>query len=323
MSSAPAVVIRHVERVEPGVGVLAERARRGIGIERRPVALHVGDLPQPVRTRGTSSPGASGSAGGEVGGGHGGERVPSGDTHQDADRGAISMDPEAVTIAPGFSVSRIARGNWQLASATARRTPRDAAIEDMRRFVEAGITLFDCADHYVGVEELIGAFRRRHPDHARRMRVSTKLVPDLETLPRLSPPGRAASWTRRSRGWARSASTSCSSTGGTTACRATWRRCTGSTTCEAAGKVELIGTTNFDNRAAVGDRRERRARRDEPAPVLGARSAARERPGRVLRAHGIGSSATGRSRAASSASAGSGRPSRGRRTPTAPSSSTG
>src|SRR5437867_12110129 len=55
----------------------------------------------------------------------------------------------------------------------------------MRRFVEAGITLFDCADHYVGVEQLIGDFRRRHPDHARRLRVSTKLVTDLAALPRL------------------------------------------------------------------------------------------------------------------------------------------
>src|SRR5207245_11280037 len=40
--------------------------------------------------------------------------------------------------------------------------------------------------HYVGVEHLIGEFRRRHPDHARRLRVSTKLVPDLESLPRLT-----------------------------------------------------------------------------------------------------------------------------------------
>jgi aryl-alcohol dehydrogenase-like predicted oxidoreductase len=55
----------------------------------------------------------------------------------------------------------------------------------MRRFVEAGITLFDCADHYVGVEQLIGEFRRRHPEHARRVRVSTKLVPDLASLPHL------------------------------------------------------------------------------------------------------------------------------------------
>src|SRR2546428_11205698 len=95
------------------------------------------------------------------------------------------MIPEVVTLAPGFVVSRIAKGNWQLAERHGAPYAREAAIDDMRRFVEAGITLFDCADHYVGVEQLIGEFRRRHPDHARRLRVSTKLVPDLESLPRL------------------------------------------------------------------------------------------------------------------------------------------
>src|SRR5438094_319851 len=95
------------------------------------------------------------------------------------------MIPEVVTLAPGFVVSRIAKGNWQLAARHGAPYAREAAIDDMRRFVEAGITLFDCADHYVGVEQLIGEFRRRHPDHARRLRVSTKLVPDLESLPRL------------------------------------------------------------------------------------------------------------------------------------------
>jgi aryl-alcohol dehydrogenase-like predicted oxidoreductase len=95
------------------------------------------------------------------------------------------MAPEVATLAPGFTVSRIAKGNWQLAERHGAPYAREAAIDDMRRFVEAGITLFDCADHYVGVEPLIGEFRRRHPDHARRLRVSTKLVPDLESLPRL------------------------------------------------------------------------------------------------------------------------------------------
>ena len=96
------------------------------------------------------------------------------------------MVSEVVTLAPGVVVSRIAKGNWQLAERHGVPYAREAAIDAMRRFVEAGITLFDCADHYVGVEELIGEFRRRHPDHARRLRVSTKLVPDLESLPRLT-----------------------------------------------------------------------------------------------------------------------------------------
>jgi aryl-alcohol dehydrogenase-like predicted oxidoreductase len=57
----------------------------------------------------------------------------------------------------------------------------------MARFVDAGITAFDCADIYTGVEELIGRFRRDYPDHARRIRVHTKFVPDLDRLDTLRP----------------------------------------------------------------------------------------------------------------------------------------
>ena len=92
------------------------------------------------------------------------------------------MKVETAELAPGLAVSRIAKGNWQLSARHGAAYDRDQAIEDMRRFVEAGITLFDCADHYIGVEQLIGDFRRRHPEHARRIAISTKLVPDLEIL---------------------------------------------------------------------------------------------------------------------------------------------
>lgn len=92
------------------------------------------------------------------------------------------MSVETVELAPGLAVSRIAKGNWQLSARHGAAYERDRAIDEMRKFVEAGITLFDCADHYVGVEQLIGDFRKRHPDLARRLVVSTKLVPDLATL---------------------------------------------------------------------------------------------------------------------------------------------
>ena len=92
---------------------------------------------------------------------------------------------ETVDLGAGISVSRIAKGNWQLAEKHGAPVERARAIDDMRAFVEAGITLFDCADHYVGVEALIGEFRRRYPDHARKLRISTKLVPDLALLGKL------------------------------------------------------------------------------------------------------------------------------------------
>ena len=53
------------------------------------------------------------------------------------------MAPEVVTLAPGFVVSRIAKGHWQLAERHGAPYAREAALDDMRRFVETGITLFD------------------------------------------------------------------------------------------------------------------------------------------------------------------------------------
>jgi aryl-alcohol dehydrogenase-like predicted oxidoreductase len=93
---------------------------------------------------------------------------------------------ERIELAPGYVISRVAKGNWQLAARHGAPFDPEAAIEDMRRFVVAGINAFDCADHYVGVEDLIGQFRRRHPELARELRVSTKYTPDLELLPVLT-----------------------------------------------------------------------------------------------------------------------------------------
>jgi aryl-alcohol dehydrogenase-like predicted oxidoreductase len=95
------------------------------------------------------------------------------------------MNVETITLAPDYTISRVAKGNWQLAAKHGAPFSEDEAIEDMRRFVEAGINAFDCADHYVGVEETIGRFRRRYPELGRRLHVSTKYTPDLGLLPTL------------------------------------------------------------------------------------------------------------------------------------------
>jgi aryl-alcohol dehydrogenase-like predicted oxidoreductase len=58
------------------------------------------------------------------------------------------------------------------------------ALADMRAFVDAGITSFDCADIYTGVEALIGEFVRTVP--AGTVRVHTKCVPDLDRLATLT-----------------------------------------------------------------------------------------------------------------------------------------
>src|SRR5262245_41746904 len=53
----------------------------------------------------------------------------------------------------------------------------------MDRFVETGVTTFDCADIYTGVEALIGRWRRRRKGSAGAdVQVHTKYVPDLDRL---------------------------------------------------------------------------------------------------------------------------------------------
>lgn len=85
-------------------------------------------------------------------------------------------------LAPGYAVSRLIKGGWHLGGGHSVVEPAQA-IRDMAAFVEAGITTFDCADIYTGVEDLIGRFRRQCPDLARMVRVHTKFVPDLARLP--------------------------------------------------------------------------------------------------------------------------------------------
>jgi aryl-alcohol dehydrogenase-like predicted oxidoreductase len=96
------------------------------------------------------------------------------------------MTVETFELAPGYSISRVLRGGWQLAGGHGA-VDADKAVADMRAFVEAGVTTFDCADIYTGVEVLIGRFRaamREAGEHAllERHKVHTKFVPDLDKL---------------------------------------------------------------------------------------------------------------------------------------------
>jgi aryl-alcohol dehydrogenase-like predicted oxidoreductase len=85
--------------------------------------------------------------------------------------------------------TRLIKGGWQLAGGHGA-VDEAAAIADMFAYAEAGITAFDCADIYTGVEALIGRFliewRARHGRSAPAIRVHTKCVPDLDLLPTLT-----------------------------------------------------------------------------------------------------------------------------------------
>ena len=87
-----------------------------------------------------------------------------------------------IELRPGYTISRLIKGGWQLAGGHGA-VDAEAALADMVAYVDAGLFTFDCADIYTGVEALIGAFRRRAPEAVRaRLKVHTKFVPDLDAL---------------------------------------------------------------------------------------------------------------------------------------------
>lgn len=86
-----------------------------------------------------------------------------------------------IFLTSDYAISRIIKGGWHLAGDHGSIEP-DQARRDMAAFVEAGITTFDCADIYTGVELLIGSFRQAYPALAKKLQVHTKFVPDLSDL---------------------------------------------------------------------------------------------------------------------------------------------
>ncbi|MBM7047275.1 aldo/keto reductase [Rhizobium lusitanum] len=96
------------------------------------------------------------------------------------------MSAKTFELSPGYSISRVIRGGWQLAGGHGA-VDRSQAVTDLIAAFDVGIRTYDCADIYTGVEELIGEARERlrnerGAEAARAMNVHTKLVPDLEKL---------------------------------------------------------------------------------------------------------------------------------------------
>lgn len=93
---------------------------------------------------------------------------------------------DRIELQPDYSISRIIKGGWHLAGGHGDIAAQEA-IEDMRAFVEAGITTFDCADIYTGVEALIGQFLKQYKDafaagELPAVQIHTKYVPDYDAL---------------------------------------------------------------------------------------------------------------------------------------------
>lgn len=93
---------------------------------------------------------------------------------------------ERIELAPGYSVSRVINGLWQLSLGHGSQpTDRRRTIRTLLRLVDAGFTTFDCADIYLGVEELLGGMLRElraaRKDPA-SVQIHTKYVPDRSAL---------------------------------------------------------------------------------------------------------------------------------------------
>ena len=100
------------------------------------------------------------------------------------------MKIDRVNLTSDYSISRIIKGGWHLAGGHGK-IDEAQAIDDMRAFVEAGITTFDCADIYTGVEELIGQFLKKYKSELLSgalapVQIHTKYVPDYDALAHLT-----------------------------------------------------------------------------------------------------------------------------------------
>jgi aryl-alcohol dehydrogenase-like predicted oxidoreductase/enamine deaminase RidA (YjgF/YER057c/UK114 family) len=83
---------------------------------------------------------------------------------------------EHCELAPGFSISRVLTGLWQIADMErdGRSLDLKAAADAMIPYVDAGFTTFDMADHYGSAEEIAGLFFKKHGPRAQLL---TKWVP--------------------------------------------------------------------------------------------------------------------------------------------------
>ena len=96
---------------------------------------------------------------------------------------------ERTELAPGYSISRVIHGGWQFSEGhRLSEEDLDDAVEVLVASAQLGVTTFDCADIYTGVEALFGRFLRRWRTTSTGtlpIQIHTKLVPDDSDLSRV------------------------------------------------------------------------------------------------------------------------------------------
>ena len=82
-------------------------------------------------------------------------------------------------LAPGFPISKIVTGLWQIADMErgGETLNPESLAPAMQQYVDAGLTTFDMADHYGSAEIIAGHFRKGSPDSS-SIKLLTKWVPE-------------------------------------------------------------------------------------------------------------------------------------------------
>ncbi len=91
----------------------------------------------------------------------------------------MSLRPDRTELAPGFGISRMVTGLWQVADQERGGTPLDpeAGADALAAYAEAGFDTFDMADHYGSAELIAGRLLAREPI-GRRALAFTKWCPE-------------------------------------------------------------------------------------------------------------------------------------------------
>ncbi len=82
-------------------------------------------------------------------------------------------------------LNKVIIGCWQLSQGHSEVAQREA-LKVIETYYRAGFRVFDCADIYTGVEELLGQFIKIHGLGSDDIKVHTKYVPDMASLSTLT-----------------------------------------------------------------------------------------------------------------------------------------
>ena len=104
---------------------------------------------------------------------------------------AVQTQVARVELRPGYEISRLINGGWQLSAGhDLTGSGTGGALDQLEKLFDAGFTTFDCADIYTGVEALLGRLQKRLRSRGldrKEIQVHTKFVPDLGALAKLTP----------------------------------------------------------------------------------------------------------------------------------------